>query len=165
MTDEQARKLAIRIIDTWPNSAKAYVWRDTLLGLDQHTADVTYRTLCANATSAPTPGLFLITYRAERSRLTAAVQPVLELVPIDAISRDEYLERLQRRATHDARAADELKLKLWTHAHQLDTAVQLFDHELVDEARASVALDGDTHCDLDAPETEPTAEPTDEEQP
>lgn len=68
MTDDEARKLATRIVDTWPNGAKAYVWRDVLIALDARHAAVAYRTLSLDehAGKSPTPAQFHAHYRKAR---------------------------------------------------------------------------------------------------
>jgi hypothetical protein len=67
VTDEDARKLATRIIDTWPHGAKAYVWRDVLIELDPVHASVAYRRCARTASRAPTPADFLDAYDAARA--------------------------------------------------------------------------------------------------
>lgn len=91
MTEDQARKLAARIIDTWPGGARAYVWRDVLLPLDNHAADVTYRILTREQTAPPTPGLFVSAYRAQRARLMAPAQLSLAEPDAPTLGLREYL--------------------------------------------------------------------------
>jgi hypothetical protein len=65
MTDDEARALATRIIDTWPTGPKAYIWRDALRPLDYGTAGTAYvRLRKLVTTGAPTPGRFEDEYRA-----------------------------------------------------------------------------------------------------
>lgn len=108
MTEEQARKLAWRIVDTWPTGAKAYVWSGVLLNLDHHAADVTVRLLTGELRSPPTPGTFLAAYRTQRARLLEPVQMTLAdeaetIGPTDALARvadpvaRAALERVARR--------------------------------------------------------------------
>lgn len=78
MTDDEARKLATRMIDSWPNGPKAYVWRDILLPLDAARAAEAYRRLLTGDNGRPrTPGQFADEYAALR--------------PIDTGSRPGYL--------------------------------------------------------------------------
>lgn len=64
MTDDEARRLATRIIDTWPTGPKAYIWRDTLIDLDATHAATAYRTCLRVATRPPAPADFLDAYTA-----------------------------------------------------------------------------------------------------
>lgn len=66
MTDDEARKLATRIIDTWPSAAKAYVWRDELINLDPTHAATAYRRCARTAHRPPTPADFLDAYDTAR---------------------------------------------------------------------------------------------------
>lgn len=66
MNDDEARKLATRIIDTWPSAAKGYVWRDTLVDLDPTHAATAYRRCARTAHRPPTPADFLDAYDAAR---------------------------------------------------------------------------------------------------
>jgi hypothetical protein len=109
MTDDEARRLATRIIDTWPTAAKAYIWRDLLTPLDLTTARQAYWTLEREITKgAPTPGHLLAAYRAAER---AAHPPSTEQPELDgpALSRHEYLDRLAARADTDPAAARELR--------------------------------------------------------
>lgn len=65
MTNDEARTLARRIIDTWPTAAKGYIWQETLTDLDHTQATRTYHQLRTEATTRPpTPGQFLAVYYA-----------------------------------------------------------------------------------------------------
>ena len=115
MSEEQARHLADKIIATWPNSAKHYIWKELLLKLDHHTADVTYRILRDGAQNTPTPGNYMLAYNNQVNRLKA--QPPAQLLDRDRSSAQlidltEYLQRLRARAERNPEAADELKR--WT---------------------------------------------------
>lgn len=108
MTDEEARKLATRIIDTWPAGPKAYVWRDALIPLDAGYAAATYRRL-ATEQDKPTIARFHAEYR---SMLPTAEGP-RRYIDHGAISLSEYLERIAVRAaagSHEAQA----ELDRWT---------------------------------------------------
>lgn len=107
MTEDQARKLAERIIDTWPGGARAYVWRDVLFALDHHAADVTVRLLTKSATSPPTPGTFLVAYKSQRARLMEPQQLTIA-VDEERIGPNGYLDRLRERAQQDPASAEEL---------------------------------------------------------
>ena len=65
MTDDEARQLATRIIDTWPNGSKAYVWRDLLEPLSAGRAGTAYARLLRDHENAraPSPGQFMALYR------------------------------------------------------------------------------------------------------
>jgi hypothetical protein len=109
MTDDEARRLATRIIDTWPTAAKAYVWRDLLAPLDIELAREAYRRLEREIErGAPTPGHFHATYRAVHRALhpPSTEQPELD-DPV--LSRHEYLARLAAKAETDPAAARELR--------------------------------------------------------
>lgn len=103
MTDDEARKLATRCIDTWPSGPKAYTWHALFTDLDANYAAVAYRALQREATKTPTPGQFMAHYNAAiPSPNSDTWRP-----PVDAISLGEYLERVQLRATngsHEAQA-------------------------------------------------------------
>lgn len=110
MTEDEARRLATRIIDTWPSGAKAYIWRDQLQPLDHHTATVTYKQLTAGATQPPTPGTFMNAYRTNRARsMQDTITKPLPFQPEPLISLHEYLEHLTARARTNPTAADELE--------------------------------------------------------
>jgi hypothetical protein len=68
MTDDEARKLATRIVDTWPTGPKAYIWRDLLIALDAKASAAAYRTLTLDdrAGKSPTPAQFHAHYRLAR---------------------------------------------------------------------------------------------------
>jgi hypothetical protein len=67
VNDDEARKLATRIIDTWPAGSKGYVWRDVLVELDATLAGVAYRRCARTASRAPAPADFLDAYDAARA--------------------------------------------------------------------------------------------------
>jgi hypothetical protein len=109
VTDDDARRLATRIIDTWPTGAKAYVWRDLLTPLDLELAHETYRRLEREIDKgAPTPGQFHAIYRG----IEKAHEPAVGSAHQDVEQRmapSEYLARVHARAQHgDRQAADEL---------------------------------------------------------
>lgn len=108
MTEDQARKLAQRCIDSWPSGPKAYIWRDVLLDLDADYAAVAYRTLVRSAERAPNTGQFMTHYR--------AVQPPPALPgwapPANAITLEEYLCRLAERSARGDEAAT-IELERW----------------------------------------------------
>jgi hypothetical protein len=110
VTDDEARRLALRIIDTWPTAAKAYVWRDLLTPLDLVTARQAYWTLEREITKgAPTPGHLLAAYRAADR---ATHPPTTEHHDTDEpmISFAEYSRRLEDRADRgDTHAQAELE--------------------------------------------------------
>lgn len=106
MTDDEARKLAQRIIDTFPNGPKAYVWRDALQHLDPGPAARAYRILVDEAEKTPTIARFKAHYHA----LTRTDAPTMIRWTGNEISLDEYLRRLSERADFgNTDAADELE--------------------------------------------------------
>lgn len=66
MTDDEARDLATRFIDTWPGGTKAYIWRETLEPLDAGRAGTAYVKLRREHEhgKAPNPGQFMVAYNA-----------------------------------------------------------------------------------------------------
>lgn len=74
MTEDDARQLATRIIDTWPNGPKAYIWRETLEPLHAGTAGTAYVRLRSDHANgrAPSTGEFVAVYR---SLQTATAEP------------------------------------------------------------------------------------------
>ena len=63
MTNEEARRLALRIIDTWPGHViKAYVWTEALTDLDHTTALGVYEYLRDRDERAPNIARFLAIY-------------------------------------------------------------------------------------------------------
>jgi hypothetical protein len=92
MTDDEARKLAQRITDTWPTGARAYIWRDILRPLDPHLALTVYRTIRDNNTHPPTPGEYKLAYKQALARTIALEQPELPLSNV--IGLDQYLQRV-----------------------------------------------------------------------
>lgn len=109
MTEDEARRLATRIIDTWPTAAKAYVWRDLLIPLDSELARDTYRRLEREIDKgAPTPGQFHTVYRS----IEKTYEPTPSSSPHqleEGLSPSEYLARVQARVQHgDRQAAEEL---------------------------------------------------------
>ncbi len=106
MTDDEARKLAQRCIDTWPNGPKAYIWRDTLLPLNPGPAARAYRLLVDEAERTPT----IARYKAHYATLTRGEQSTMIRWNGDEIGMDEYLRRLTTRAgLGNQDAADELE--------------------------------------------------------
>jgi len=106
MNDEQARKLATRIIDSWPTGPKAYIWRDFLIGLDSDVAADTYRELLGSLDRC-TVGQFKAEYsrRIRTEQLTHAGTRWTGR----EIGLDEYLGRLRARALEGKQeAVDEL---------------------------------------------------------
>lgn len=111
MTEDEARKLAQRLVDTWPNGPKAYIWRDALIDLEPHYAAATYRRLLTEH-DKPTVARFHAEYHA-LNRPADNTLPFQQAT--DVISLTEYLERLTQRAEHgNTAAAQEL-----THWHNL----------------------------------------------
>jgi hypothetical protein len=111
MTDDEARAMATRFIDTWPTGPKAYVWRDILQDLDHQTATHTYRTLTRDSKHAPTPGHFHDVYRAHQRALTPpdTTNPAA-YERRNAISLDTYLAGVQAHAdTGNQDSIDELE--------------------------------------------------------
>lgn len=109
MTDDEARRLATRIIDTWPTGAKAYIWRDNLISLDHALTQHAIRTLEREVTrGAPTIGQLHAAYHAHQRALNP---PTTEPAHTNtqAISLTEYTRRLTDRANRgDTEAIDEL---------------------------------------------------------
>lgn len=68
MTDDEARTLATRFIDTWPAGSRAYVWRDLFAELEPGLAVDAYHRLQRDCDKAPTPGQFHAAYRAALAR-------------------------------------------------------------------------------------------------
>jgi len=101
MTEDEARSLARRIIETWPNGAKGYVWAEALKGLDYEHAMDAYRSLRGDAVRTPVVGELVALYRQERARHRAA-QPTPKAYddghdgPL--MSMGEYLDLQARRA-------------------------------------------------------------------
>ena len=57
MTDDEARRLATRFIDTWPTGTRAYIWRDMFIDLEPAgLARDAYHRLERECDRAPTPG-------------------------------------------------------------------------------------------------------------
>lgn len=114
MTEEEARKLSETIVATWPTSAKAYIWKRAIGALDAHVAEVTYRVLRDGAATVPTVGSYLAAYASQHRRLRETPL-ALDLDAPAIVSPAQYVERLQNRASHDPRAADELEhfAKVW----------------------------------------------------
>lgn len=73
MTDDEARTLATRIVDTWPNGPKGYIWRNELTTLDHTHATDAFRDMRRDV-ERPTLSTFHAYYRAARAR-TNANQP------------------------------------------------------------------------------------------
>lgn len=108
MTEDEARKLAQRLIDTWPNGTKAYVWRDLVANLDGGTAAGAYRQLASDAERTPTPGMFMAQYKALKRRDDPSTFSGPRWTG-NEISLDEYLRRLTARADNgNIDAMDEL---------------------------------------------------------
>lgn len=110
MTEEDARRLALRCTDTWPEGTRGYVWREVFSGLDQSLALDAYVHLTKTARRPPTPGAFREAYdalqRAEHHQREANERPA----PYQATSFADYLARLTARADRgDAVALDELE--------------------------------------------------------
>ena len=106
MTDDEARKLAQRCIDTWPNGPKAYIWRDAVLPLDAGAAAKAYRALLNETEKTPTIGRFMAHYAA-LTRVDNGGRMIRWTG--NEIGLDEYLTRLQARADMGGQdAADEL---------------------------------------------------------
>lgn len=78
MTEDEARRLATRFIDTWPTGARAYVWRDLFIDLEPGLAIDAYHRLEVECDRAPTPGQFHAAYRAARAALKAPDEPVAQ---------------------------------------------------------------------------------------
>lgn len=108
MTDDDARTIATWIIDTWPTSAKAYVWKGVMKDLDAGTAKGAYRQLARTSERPPTPGQFCAEYN-RLVRSAAPSGPSAIRWRGDEISLDEYLDKLSRKALISTDAADELK--------------------------------------------------------
>lgn len=105
MTEDQARKLAQRFIDTWPTGPKGYIWRDVFLPLDADYAAQAYRALLEESQRAPTPARFKEHYAA----LTRSNHATQIHWTGNEISLDEYLSRLGAKAAKDnTDAGDEL---------------------------------------------------------
>lgn len=66
MNDDEARRFARRMIDTWPNGPKGYVWEDAAKPLDAGHARIALRRLEATAKRAPTIAELLEQYEAAR---------------------------------------------------------------------------------------------------
>ena len=113
MTDDEARRLATRIIDTWPNGPRHYIWRDLITHYNHHLAQHTYQRLQHQLDRPPTTGQFHATYRALERGAQTPDQPELEEA---TLSRNEYLQRVAERARNDPAAADELEH--WRRLHQ-----------------------------------------------
>lgn len=116
MTDDEARKLGTRMIDTWPNGPRAYVWRDAFLHnhLDPTIAANTYRALERSSERAPTISQFLATYHSIARRTDDPLEqhhhtPTRHTEEIDLT---EYLTRLAHRAAGGDTAAD-TELDTW----------------------------------------------------
>ena len=105
MTDDEARTLATRMIDTWPSGPKAYIWRNEFTHLDAppaYTAFGKMRAECERATIAA----FHVRYQAAASQLAPPIplgnpQPH----PDDVIGIDEAIARI---AHYDPQAAANL---------------------------------------------------------
>lgn len=109
MTDDEARRLATRIIDTWPNGPRAYIWRDTLIDLDYELAVHAYRTLEREVVrGAPTPGQFHAAYNAHTRALNPpTTEPAADTEPF--VSLGAHLDDLRDRARRgDTEAVAEL---------------------------------------------------------
>ena len=112
MTNDEARTLARRIIDTWPTGAKGYVWQEILNPLDAGRATDAYRQLITESTTKPpSPGQLLAAHHAHGERPTERRHgPVYDPADGPIMSRDEYLGRLEQRALRgDTYAAQELE--------------------------------------------------------
>lgn len=108
MSPDEARKLATRLIDTYPNGPKAYIWRDTLTELDAHDAADAYHDLLKSAERTPTIAHFLAAYHAIRRRRHST--PHRNQPDGTEITLGEYLTRITRRAqTGNQDALDELE--------------------------------------------------------
>lgn len=108
MTEDEARKLAQRCIDTWPAGPKGYIWRDALLPLDAHYAAAAYRRMSTEQ-DRPTVARFIAEYHALMPRGDAPAHTIDR----GAISLGEYLERVQLRALkgdHEAQS----EMDRWT---------------------------------------------------
>jgi hypothetical protein len=106
MTDDEARKLATWIIDTFPTGPKAYIWRDALHDLDAQRAADVYRHM-ADHVDRLTIGAFKGEYN-RRARADQMYHAGVRWTGTE-ISLDEYLGRLQvRAASGESAAVDEL---------------------------------------------------------
>lgn len=123
MTEDDARKHAQRMIDTFPNGPKAYVWRELFNDLDGAIAHGAYHALIKTAPKAPTPGQFMEHYRAQMPRAEARITRS----DPDGISLAEYLERVTTRAVngnHDAVA----ELERWGRHLNAGAPRRLIEH-------------------------------------
>lgn len=104
MTEDQARKLATRIIDTWPTGPKAYIWRDVLIHLDPIKAADVYRHFVETADKV-TIGQF----KSEYDRRTRSERPTTIRWTGHEIGFDEYIGRLRVKASNgESEAIEEL---------------------------------------------------------
>jgi len=115
MNESEARRLSVRIIDTWPGGAKQYIWQSLLAGCtNDRAAWAAYETLKKAARRIPTTGEFLEEYDRAVARLRAQPSPQLRLVEQQpVIDSATYVERLRERAKTDPDAAAELAY--WEH--------------------------------------------------
>jgi hypothetical protein len=65
MNANQAYRLSVLIVDTWPAGTRGYIWRDVVEPLDHDQATSAYQQLRAEILErwGPTPGQFLARYR------------------------------------------------------------------------------------------------------
>lgn len=108
MTPNHARMLAVEIVDSWQeeNKIALEVWVAELDPLDYQLAHTTISRLRQSELRPPSVATFHATYSSIRR--ANQPDPVAELRDVKAVSRNDYLSELRRRAKFDPAAECEI---------------------------------------------------------